>query len=35
VLLIPPLGPPLYCFIVYSKSNLLLPDSSPARSGLN
>jgi hypothetical protein len=28
VLLIPPLGPPLYCFIVYSKSTLLMEHRS-------
>jgi hypothetical protein len=28
MLLIPPLGPPLYCFIVYSRSNLLMSDPS-------
>jgi hypothetical protein len=35
VLLAPPLGPPLYCFIVYSKSNMLLPDPSLVRRGLD
>jgi len=33
VLLIPPLGPPLYCFIVYSRSNLLTADPSVVRNG--
>ena len=31
VLLAPPLGPPLYCFIVYSRSNLFMP--SPVVNG--
>ncbi len=26
VLLFPPLGPPLYCFIVYSRSEMVQPD---------
>jgi hypothetical protein len=32
ILLVPPLGPPLYCFIVYSKSTLL--KSNPEIDGL-
>jgi len=30
---LPPLGPPLYCFIVYSRSNLLMLDPSVVRPG--
>ena len=31
VLLLPPLGPPIYCFAVYSKSNVLMTRSAPAK----